>query len=180
MGKEKQSTPSGSKLVEEVLIDELVRIANIEEMVEGKQTQVSFFCITDEKCKKKMYELLRGSGYHYRSLIGAVDGLESLKEKYKERFLSTPPFKIDGETERESIENQLSAESGMLVVYESILEMLEKFEPKAEIRRLGVRIVPDELKPTIIHLIKSEKEHVATVEAIFRLFRETNLHLFGQ
>jgi len=178
MVKSTRTETDESKLVVDVLIDELARVASMEDVVESKRTQSSFFAMFNEPNKQSMYAILTDCGRHYRMLTEEVGGLRNLKEESRERFLLAPPFGIGGETEKETIENQLSAERSMLIAYENILKMLEKLGPKSEVRKSGVRIVPDKVRPTVRFLIEDEKRHIATVEEILRLFKEKHIHLF--
>lgn len=118
------------------------------------------------------------SGEHYSTLINTVDGLESLKEKYKERFLQAPPFKIGGETVREIIENQLSVEKSMAIGYEKILQMLDELSDRTEIRKKGVRVILDKVKSAVKDISAQEKEHVKIAGEILRLFKEAHLEMF--
>lgn len=165
-------------IAEDRLVDELVRIANIEEKVESKRTEASFFIVLNESTKAKLLRLLIEAGEHYRALINAVDGLERLKDKYKERFLKAPPFKFGGETEKEVLENQVSVEKSMAIIYKTILKLLDELSDKAEIKREGVRVIPNKVESVVKVILASEKEHVATIEEIFSLFKEAHLEMF--
>ncbi len=160
------------------MVDELARIASMEEKIESLRAEASFFTVLSESTKAKLLRLLIASGGHYRALINAVDGLERLKDKYKERFLKAPPFKFGGETEKEVLENQLSVEKSMVIAYETILKLLDKLSTTKEIKRKGVRVSPNKVKPVVKEILAAEKGHVAIVEEIFSLFKEAHLEMF--
>ena len=171
----KKGTPIAT--TDDRLVDALARIANMEEKVESLHSEAALFVLFDESTKQKMIRLMMGSGEHYYTLINAVDGLERLKEKYKERFLRAPPFKLGEETEKEIIENQVSVEKSMVMVYETILKLLDELGDRAEIKKKGVRVIPDKVKSAVKENLASEKRHVAAAEEILRLFREAHLDM---
>lgn len=170
----KKKRPS-TAITESRLVVELARIANMEEKVEGMHSVASFFVLLDDSTKQKLLRLVLASGGHYHNLIHAADGLESLKEKYKDRFLKGPPFKLGGRTEVEILQNQLSVETSMQIAYETILKLLDELGGKAEIKKKGVKVIPDKVKSAVKENLASEKQHVATVEEILRLSREAHL-----
>ena len=84
---------------------------------------------------------------------------------------------MGGEIEKGIIENQVSAEKSMVMVYETILKLLDELGDRAEIKKKGVRVIPDKVKSAVKENLASEKRHVATAEEILRLFREAHLDM---
>ncbi|MFH1821383.1 MAG: hypothetical protein ABH852_02940, partial [Methanobacteriota archaeon] len=157
-------------ILEERLVAELARVVSIEEKVESLAGGTSFFAVLNESKKQKLYQVMVASGDHYRALIKEFKGLEKLKEKIKERFLSAPPFQHGGEKDMDALINQLSLEKSMKIGYENILKMLDRLGDKAKISKAGVTVVPNKAKPLIKKLIAAEKEHILTLEEIIRSF----------
>ena len=171
----KKGTPIAT--TEDRLVDALARIASMEEKVESIHLEASLFVLFDESTKQKMIQLMMESGDHYFKLTNAVDGLERLKEKHRERYLMAPPFKLGGETEKEIISNQVSIEKSMVMFYETILKLLDELGDRAEIKREGVRVIPEKVKSAVKEILASEKRHVATAEEILCSFREAHLSM---
>jgi len=163
----KKTTLTG---IEERLVNELARVASIEEKVESIAGGSSFFAVLNESKKQKLYQVMVASGDHYRALIKEFKGLEKLKEKNKESFLKAPPFQFKGEKDMDALINQLNLEKSMKIAYENILKMLDRLGDKAKIKEEGVTIIPNETKDLIKKLIAAEKGHILTIEDIIRSF----------
>jgi hypothetical protein len=69
------------------LLNELARVASMEEKVAAQVAETSFIAISDESIKRKLYQIMRESHDQSLMLVSNVDGLDKLKESYKERFI---------------------------------------------------------------------------------------------
>jgi rubrerythrin len=166
--KERATTTRKTKsgIAVERLLNELARVASMEEKVAAKVAETSFIAISDESIKRKLYQILRESRDHSSMLVSNVDGLDRLKDSYKERFVQIPPFLLGGKTEVETMENQLRAVKSLKIVYEGILQLLDELGDKTEIKEEGVETISGEIKSLIKDILAAKKKQIATTKKL--------------
>jgi len=157
--KERATTTGKTKsaIAVERLLNELARVASMEEKVAAKVAETSFIAISDESIKRKLYQIMRESRDQSLMLVSNVDGLDRLKESYEERFVQVPPFLLGGKTEVETLENQLRAVKSLKIVYEGILQLLDELGDKTEIKEEGVETISGEVKSLVKDLLAAKK-----------------------
>lgn len=159
--------------VEGRLINELVRVTILEEKIERTFSE-AFLTLFDESLKQEMYKLAMESAEHYHLLTNTVYGLEKFKVKYKERFLDAQPFKSQKRTIGQILEDQFALVRSAAMVYEIILKFLVKLSVKAEIKREGLRIIPDKLELCCKKILAIKKRHISIIEKIMEIYKETH------
>lgn len=172
----RRSRPLGIRkcdMVKNRLIDELIRITILEEKIESTLSE-AFLNLFDEPLKQKMYTLAMESAMHNHMLIKTVNGLEKFKMKYKEHFLDAPPFKFQGKPTGGILENLHALETSAAMVYETILKLLDKLSDKTEIKKGGLRIIPENLKFCCKKISATKKLHISIIEENLSLYKDTH------
>lgn len=170
----RRSRPRGSgeyDTVENFLINELVRISILEEKIKNTLSE-TFLNLFDETLKQKMHKLSMESEIHYHMLIKTVDGLEKFKMKSKKHLTDASPLEFQGKPMVEVLENLYTFEKSATMVYETILKLLDKLSDQAEIKREGLRIIPEKLKICCKKISAAKQLHISIIDEILDLYRD--------